>query len=260
MEVFDGLPPILVMADTLEVIDGAHRSAAATRLGRRHIPARLFHGTPDEAFLLAVSSNVSHGRPLSSRERLAAAHRLISQTTDWSNRRLAEACGLSATTIAGLRRSIAHDDQLDGRLGRDGRSRPLDPAAQRLRIADAVRADPTRSVRDIAAEIGCSPTTVLAVRGRLADGLDPLPPRLQPPSATPPVPEQWAPDAAFATDERAEFSEWFSSLAIVDSDWDHLVDGVPLGRCYEVADEADRRAKSWLRLAAALNRRGGRQR
>ncbi len=50
-EVNQQLPPIVVHAETLSVIDGRHRVRAAQLRGERTIRAQLFHGDPSEAYL-----------------------------------------------------------------------------------------------------------------------------------------------------------------------------------------------------------------
>src|SRR4051794_13870261 len=59
------LPPIIVHRATMRVIDGMHRVGAAQLRGDETIEARFFDGTSQEAFILAVRSNITHGRPLS---------------------------------------------------------------------------------------------------------------------------------------------------------------------------------------------------
>ena len=61
-------PPILVSRDDLTVIDGAHRVAAARRMGMARLEAELFDGTPDEAFVEFVRRNVTHGLMLTMAE------------------------------------------------------------------------------------------------------------------------------------------------------------------------------------------------
>src|SRR5689334_18361095 len=83
------LPPILVRAHTLVVIDGAHRVEAARLRGDREMAVRLFDGDEDSAFLLAVQANTKHGLPLTSGERIAAAQRIIKSHPHLSDRAVA---------------------------------------------------------------------------------------------------------------------------------------------------------------------------
>src|SRR5690349_18381805 len=51
------LPPLVVHRATMRVVDGAHRLAAAHRLGQHQVPVVYFDGTDDEAFAVAVHLN-----------------------------------------------------------------------------------------------------------------------------------------------------------------------------------------------------------
>src|SRR5579863_615904 len=64
-EVIDRLPPIVVDARSMTVIDGVHRLEASRRAGRAEIRALLFSGSETEALVVAVQSNIRHGKPLS---------------------------------------------------------------------------------------------------------------------------------------------------------------------------------------------------
>jgi hypothetical protein len=263
MERFGDLPPILVFGATLEVIDGVHRTLAARRLGHATICARLYSGTREEALVEAVRANISHGKPLSMDERRSAARRLLIANPDWSDRLIAGWCGISPRTV-GVERSrsshrVAH---VGSRVGRDGRVRPSDPAATRLRIVELLKSSPGASLRLIAAEAHTSQATVLDVKRRIARGEAPLPTRqLAPrPSATSAdLRADLADDRALRrSDECSTLVRWFeehsmSEMEVVDLD----VDCVPISRTYLLADEARRQSTLWSRIATALEQRGG---
>lgn len=63
------LPPILVNRRTMRVVDGAHRLLAAKLRGQETIDVHFCDCDNDEAFVLAVEKNVTHGLPLSRAER-----------------------------------------------------------------------------------------------------------------------------------------------------------------------------------------------
>ncbi|MET9292563.1 ParB N-terminal domain-containing protein [Streptomyces sp. NPDC003077] len=172
------LPPITVHRPTMRVVDGVHRLKAAQLRGDTEIEARLFEGTEEEAFVLAVGKNVRHGLPLTVQERCAAAVRIMSSYPAWSDRRIAETAGLSAKTVADLRRRELTDQAMPAaRTGRDGRVRPVSSAAGRERAAQLLRQCPTASLREVAKAAGISPGTVRNVRDRITRGQDPVPPR-----------------------------------------------------------------------------------
>ncbi|MCP2341711.1 ParB/RepB/Spo0J family partition protein [Actinomadura rupiterrae] len=172
------LPPILVHRPTMRVIDGMHRLRAAVMRGHETIEARFFEGPEQAAFLLAVRENIAHGLPLTSADREAAALRILRAHPDWSDRAVALAAGVSTRRVALVRgRSTDAVRQSNARVGRDGRLRPLDGAAGRLRASEIVRTRPDASLREIAREAGISVATARDVRERLRLGEDPLPPR-----------------------------------------------------------------------------------
>lgn len=172
------LPPILVHRPTMRVIDGVHRLRAAELRGDAQIDIVYFDGAEADAFALAVRANVCHGLPLSSADRAAAALRLLRTHPQWSDRALASVTGLAAKTIAALRSdSGGAVPQVAGRLGRDGKVRPVDSAAGRARASRLLAARPDASLREIASAAGISPATVRDVRARLDRGEDPVPSR-----------------------------------------------------------------------------------
>lgn len=171
------LPPIVVHRATMKVIDGVHRLQAAILNGQAKIQVRFFDGQDDDGYLLAVAMNVVHGRPLSMEDRIAAAERILISRPQWSDRGVAVIAGLSAKKVAEVR-SRAVDGLDEGhRIGRDGRSRPLNFAHGRQVAADLLKSHPDASIRQIARQAGISPATVADVRNRLLRGEDPVPQR-----------------------------------------------------------------------------------
>lgn len=179
-EVEGDLPPIIVSRATMQVIDGRHRLAAAVMNGRRTITARFYEGSEADAFLLAVSTNVRHGLPLTLAERRAAAERIVRSHPNMSDRGIARAAGLAAKTVASIRASV-----LDGanmpptRVGQDGRVRPLTTVEGRRAAFVLISSRPQASLREVARASGISVGTVRDVRKRMRAGQDPVPPGLR---------------------------------------------------------------------------------
>jgi ParB-like chromosome segregation protein Spo0J len=248
-------PPIVVTRVGGLVVDGAHRVAAARRLGLARLDAVLFDGGEEDAFIEFLRRNVAHGLLLTLQERKQAAVRVLRVHAAWSDRRVAELCGISPKTVGRLRADTKscpteEDPQLDmsTRVGRDERARPVRRGSVRSRVMEALRAQPTASLRVIAAEVGVSPETVRLVRMNLAE----LPTR--PPRAAGSAPA-WQGDAALVSAADGDaFLSWFNQTAVTARDLAR-VKTVPLSRVYELADEARRRADLWLRLARALEAR-----
>jgi hypothetical protein len=170
------LPPILVHHATMRVIDGMHRLQVAALRGESEINATFFDGDETDAFILGVTTNVTHGLPLSLADRRSAAQRVIRLRPQWSNRRIASTTGLSPNTVGAIRRHHAvQNAQLDARIGQDGRVRPVNSRTGRTLAGELMRKRPDASLREVAEVTGISPETVRDVRQRLNRGDDPIP-------------------------------------------------------------------------------------
>lgn len=167
------LPPIVVHRATMRVIDGMHRLTAARLRGEQEITAQLFDGDENEAFLLAVRLNVSHGMPLTIADRRAAAIRIVQTHPQLSDRAIAFTAGLAAKTVGSLRREI-DGPPVEARIGRDGRVRPINGAAGRRAAAELIAIHPDATLRRIARDAGISVETARSVRARLRAGEDPV--------------------------------------------------------------------------------------
>jgi len=264
--VFTELPPILVQAGSLRVIDGAHRVSAAQLLGRDSIRATLFHGSDVEAAVKAVQCNVAHGKPLTVAERERAVANLLKLHANWSDRRIALVCGVSTRTVvvARARTTIGRPVVARERVGRDGRARPVDAGALRMRVAQAIEADPEASLRAIAQRTGASQATVRDVRARVERGDDVLPPRLRTVADRDAPGDPRAPDrtSSFAEDhayrslsDARKLAEWLDSHLVTDEDWTGFVDAVPMGRIYDTIDAARRCTSSWTRFITVMEQR-----
>lgn len=171
------IPPILVQRDSLRIIDGAHRVEAAKARGEKTIRARLINCADNSAYILAVKANTLHGLPLSRADRVAGAQRILGWHPDWSDRAIGIATGLSAKTVADIRRNSTNNvQQFTKRLGRDGKRRPVTALEGRKRAAEYITACPEASLREVARETDVSLGTVQDVRARMRRGLDPLTP------------------------------------------------------------------------------------
>jgi hypothetical protein len=163
----------------MRVIDGTHRLQAARLRGASSIAVRYFDGTNEQAFILAVHLNVTHGKPLTLKDRKAAATRILCTHCEWSDRRIAAAAGLSHRTVAALRScSSVQNNHMDGRVGKDGRTRRLTTEDGRQRAAEVIQANPDASVRVIARLAEISTGTAAEVKRRLARGMDPVLPNV----------------------------------------------------------------------------------
>jgi ParB-like chromosome segregation protein Spo0J len=268
----------------MRVIDGMHRLKAALMRGNETIEARFFDGPEDAAFLLAVRENITHGLPLSTDDREVAAARILADQPQWSDRAVAAASGLSAKNVAAIRaRSTESVPQLNARLGRDGRVRPVDGAEGRLRASEIINRRPDLSLREIAREAGISVATAKDVRERLRQGRDPLPSRQRSanprpvdesrdrPVSRPPAPSvraagnaadagEWPqtrkklckdPALKYSASGRS-FVQWFDAHTVDAVEWKAVIDAVPAHWRDEIAALARLYAERWLEIARTL--------
>ncbi len=111
---FDDLPPVEVV-DAPEgkiLADGFHRVGAAKRLGRTHIAANVREGTREDAEVIALLANTTHGTPLTPWERENAVLRLHKLRPDWSKRELARKLAVSEGTVRNLLKDQKIRDEL----------------------------------------------------------------------------------------------------------------------------------------------------
>ena len=260
------LPPIVVHRPTMRVIDGMHRLRAAALLACPTVEVRWFDGHPDDAFVLAVEANTATGLPLSTVDRRAAAARIVATHPNRSDRWVGTVTGLAATTVGAIRRcSTVPDGQSNSRVGRDGRVRPVDGAGGRLLAAELMRADPDRSLREIARAAGIAPSTALDVRNRLHEGADPLPAgrartrRPEAGRATAPDVDPGAVLGALRNDPSLRFTEsgrgllrWLGLHVVDDSVATTLIGDLPPHCAGAVAALARHNAEFWGRFGDRL--------
>jgi hypothetical protein len=276
------IEPILVHRDTRRVVDGMHRLQAARLRGEKMIPVRFLGGPAGELFIHSVTANITHGLPLTLKDRKAAAKRILTSRPDLSDRAIARITGLSPKTVGAVRRTSTEEvPQSKARVGTDGRSRPLD-AARRREAARAFLAEHTgATLHEIAANAGVSVSTACEIRQRMRRGeQDPPPPRPRVTrevrdwnragSITAPVGDQWT---ACSRAQRIETLAKDPSLRLTESGrallrWlnerapdleagQQLMAAVPLHCAVAVADLANSYAREWQRFACALDQAVG---
>ncbi|WET80947.1 helix-turn-helix domain-containing protein [Amycolatopsis sp. QT-25] len=265
------LPPILVHRPTMRVVDGLHRLKAARVRGDTKIRARFVDGAESDAFVLAVEANIRHGLPLSLADRKRAAVQIIGTHPQWSDRRVASATGISAGTVADLRRRGGEGGG-ETRVGRDGRIRPVDGSERRKLAAELIRNDPGLSLRQVAKKVGISPETVRDVRARLERGESPTPDGTRKLRAKPhplrwPEPdfestvdrerlavlERLKADPALRLSEVGRLLLRMLSLHSIDGqEWERILHGVPPHLYGVIAGFAKDHARVWSEFAGRL--------
>jgi ParB-like chromosome segregation protein Spo0J len=291
---FGELPPVLVQKNSLRIIDGTHRFEAAKQRGEITVRARIINCTDNDAFILAVKANTLHGLPLSRADRVLGAKRILDWHPDWSDRAIGVATGLSAKTIASIRRESADGrQQLGKRLGRDGKRRPVSAIEGRKRAAEFIASRPEASLREVAKETDVSLGTVQDVRARMRRGLDPLtagrvstsaepaydldarretaqpsplPSRLAPRDARRNAQSTWSeisnkmmsdPSLKYTESGRA-FIRWMIMHVSNRDQWREFVDSIPAHWLSEVSIVAEQTSEDWRDFAEHLKSRQAR--
>jgi hypothetical protein len=256
------LPPILVHRSTMRVIDGMHRLGAARLSGEPTIEVEFFDGSQDAAFLLSVEANITHGLPLSLEDRRAAA-RIISMAPQMSDREIARRTRLAHGTVAGIRGSqVLERMPSEVRIGGDGRKRPVNGReGRRRRVTEAITANPSASLRQIAKVAGVSVGTAHAVKARMALGEDSETTRLPRQHGTVPgsnqdllMSVQQDPALRFS-DTGRELLRLLRAHDMTESTAKQMVEVVPPHLMPAVAEMARRYAACWTEFAHSLQER-----
>lgn len=278
-EKFPDLPAILVNRRTMQVIDGMHRLAAARLEGAETIRAQFVDTDVRGAFMLAVKANTDHGLPLSMADREAAAGRMLSWYPYWSDRAIAAVAGLAATTVGAIReRSAVQSTQLNARIGRDGRLRPMSTLDGRRRASEIIATRPDSSLREIAREAGISLGTAHNVRERMRRGEDCVLDsqvgrargsgspcergttrrrrRCGEPLAWQTVRERLKKDPVLRYSEAGRvLLRWFDARATGTGEWRGVIDAIPPHWVETMINVAYSCGSEWYELAAALEQR-----
>jgi ParB-like chromosome segregation protein Spo0J len=282
------LPSILVQKNGCRVIDGKHRIEVAKLRGEASISARIIDCTDAEALVLAIKSNTLHGLPLCRADRVSGARRVLAAHPDWSDRSVASVTGLSAKSIASLRKNLDDEARFSGkRLGRDGKRHPVMPEEGRRRTAEYIAAHPEASLRQIAREADVSLGTAQAIKEKLHRGGDSVPGALGPqrvpywrgpahlsgagaaplPGARPAVAGArggglvgWqAVSAKLAGDPSLRYTEagrtflrWMAAHCLQGAEWQEFVDAIPRHWLPQVAKIAVGMSEEWRQFADKL--------
>lgn len=126
-DVPDLWPPITVVwkDDLYSVVDGFHRVEAAVRLQLPTIAATVLEMPADGDLLtLGFDINSRHGRALTAQDRQKYARHYLRKDPKVSDREISRRSGISAATVAKLRREMEPGAQIEQsleRFGADGR-------------------------------------------------------------------------------------------------------------------------------------------
>lgn len=101
-------PAVVVFHDGADywLADGFHRYHAHKQAGKASIGAEVHNGTQRDAVLHSLGANGTHGlrRTNADKRKAVAAMLADAEWSQWSDRKIAEACGVSQPFVSGLRK------------------------------------------------------------------------------------------------------------------------------------------------------------
>ena len=107
-------PPVVVFYDGSNywLADGFHRVKASNKAGFTEVDAEVRQGTRRDAILYSVSANSSHGLRRTNQDKRNAVLTLLrdDEWTKWSDRKIAEKCGVSNDFVSRIRKSLSFND------------------------------------------------------------------------------------------------------------------------------------------------------
>lgn len=107
-ECLEALPPVVVFFDGSDnwLADGFHRFHAYRKAGKASIPADIRAGTQREARLYSFGANRAHGLRMTNADKRKAVGAMLADAEwgQWSDRKIADACGVSHTFVAIMRK------------------------------------------------------------------------------------------------------------------------------------------------------------
>ena len=105
-------PPVVVFFDGADhwLADGFHRYFGTKQIGALDIDADVREGTKRDAILFSLGANAIHGLRRSNADKRKAVETLLNDTewSKWSDRKIAEACGVGAPLVGGVRKAICN--------------------------------------------------------------------------------------------------------------------------------------------------------
>ena len=112
-------PAVIVFQDGAEywLADGFHRYHAHKQAGKASIEAEVRSGSLLDAKLHAVGANSDHGLRRSNEDKRRAVQMVLDEPAwkEWSDRKIADACGVSAPFVSAIRRPAVAVKQQESR-------------------------------------------------------------------------------------------------------------------------------------------------
>jgi len=118
-------PPVTVFTDGIDyfLADGFHRYFANKKIGSETVEADVKNGTLREAVLFSLSANAAHGLRRTNDDKRKAVVTMLDDLEwgDWSDRLIAQHCGVSHPTVARIR-SERGDQKEERKFQRNGKT------------------------------------------------------------------------------------------------------------------------------------------
>ena len=133
-------PPVIVFHDGSDyfMADGFHRTLGAARIGLTEILADVRKGTWQDALLYSLGANQTNGLRRTNPDKRNCVELALKEFSDWSDRKIAEVCGISDRFVNKLRDEVrtvrtcnnSAQSKPTTRTGRDGKQHPAHKAAK----------------------------------------------------------------------------------------------------------------------------------
>lgn len=153
-------PPVTVFHDGTDywMADGFHRIMAAVRNGFIDIEADIKKGTRQDALVYALGANVTNGLRRTNADKCHCVQIALKEFPDWSDRRVAEACGVSQPFVSKLRPQVITviTSAPTTRIGRDGKQYPAKRGSRGWtapEVASPKPEDPAPKVNKVGADL-----------------------------------------------------------------------------------------------------------
>ncbi len=111
-------PPPTVFYDGSNyfMADGFHRIRAAERVGKTEIAAEVREGSRADALIFALGANLTNGLRRTNADKRRCVEIALQEFADWSDRRIAETCGISNTFVGKIRSEVSTVDTCPPRV------------------------------------------------------------------------------------------------------------------------------------------------
>jgi len=112
-------PPVILFFDGSDrwLADGFHRVWAAKAAGKTLIHENIIPGTRRDAILYSLKANSQHGLKRTNADKRCSVQKMLDdeEWNEWSDRKIADACGVSTPFVSAIRRPTVAQKQKENR-------------------------------------------------------------------------------------------------------------------------------------------------